>query len=97
MPKRGLTLNTTALVNEAWLRFAGINLELSDRERVAAFDDDLVRRRPDQCRHSERLFRLCGQHRFGRRFAVGDGSRFLVRGPYRPPPDPILVWNPAAN
>jgi RNA polymerase sigma factor (TIGR02999 family) len=36
MPKRGRTLNTTALVNEAWLRLAGANIEFSDREHFLA-------------------------------------------------------------
>ena len=36
IPKNGLTLNTTALVNETWMRLAGADLEISDREHFLA-------------------------------------------------------------
>lgn len=36
IPRQGSTLNTTALVNEAWLRIAGADGEISDREHFFA-------------------------------------------------------------
>lgn len=36
IPRQGSTLNTTALVNEAWLRIAGADSEISDREHFFA-------------------------------------------------------------
>lgn len=36
IPKQGSTLNTTALVNEAWLRIAGADAPISDREHFFA-------------------------------------------------------------
>lgn len=64
MPKRGLTLNTTALVNEAWLRFAGINLELSDREHFVSLVARAMRQiLVDHARTQQRLKRGAGAAR----------------------------------
>ena len=64
MPKRGVTLNTTVLVHEVWLRFAGVKLELADREHFTALVGRAMRQiLVDHARAQQRLKRGGGAAR----------------------------------
>jgi Tol biopolymer transport system component len=43
----------------------------------------------------ERLFRIGATTGFGFSYAVAPDEKFLVRDVFRPPPEPVLVWDPA--